>query len=44
MNYRKAGVTMSSDSEVDEFTHYCVDEDVVGAMKDIMSIYTTSVN
>ncbi|MFS3860147.1 copper homeostasis protein CutC [Proteus mirabilis] len=44
MNYRKAGVTMSSDSEVDEFTHYCVDEDVVGAMKDIMSIYTTSVS
>lgn len=40
MIYRKAGVTMSSDSEVDEFTHYCVDEDTVEAMKDIMSIYT----
>lgn len=39
MIYRKAGVTMSSDSEVDEFTHYCVDEDTVGAMKDIMSIH-----
>lgn len=40
MIYRKAGVTMSSDSEVDEFTHYCVDEDTVEAMKDIMSIHT----
>ncbi|MBG3128391.1 copper homeostasis protein CutC [Proteus mirabilis] len=39
MIYRKAGVTMSTDSEVDEFTHYCVDEDTVEAMKDIMSIY-----
>ncbi|WP_109397588.1 copper homeostasis protein CutC [Proteus faecis] len=39
MIYRKAGVTMSSDSEIDEFTHYCVDEDTVEAMKDIMSIY-----
>lgn len=39
MIYRKAGVTMSSDSEVDEFTHYCVDEDTVEAMKDIMSIH-----
>ncbi|MDM3576648.1 copper homeostasis protein CutC, partial [Proteus mirabilis] len=25
-------------------THYCVDEEVVGAMKDIMSNYTTSVS
>lgn len=39
MVYRKAGVTMSSDNEVDEFTHYCVNEDIVEAMKDIMSIY-----
>ncbi|OAT38917.1 copper homeostasis protein CutC [Proteus myxofaciens] len=40
MNYRKAGVTMSTDSEIDEFTHYCVDVDTVGAMKDIISIYS----
>lgn len=39
MVYRKAGVTMSSDSEVDEFTHYCVDENIVEAMKDIMTIH-----
>ncbi|MEQ4922064.1 copper homeostasis protein CutC [Proteus hauseri] len=44
MNYRKAGVTMSSDSEVDEFTHYCVDEDTVEAMKDIMSIHSAMIS
>ncbi|WP_114195137.1 copper homeostasis protein CutC [Edaphovirga cremea] len=33
MRYRKAGVTMCSDNEFDEFSHYCVDADVVEAMK-----------
>lgn len=38
MNYRKAGVTMSSNMEMDEFTHYCVDSDVVEAMKNLLAI------
>jgi copper homeostasis protein len=38
MNYRKAGVTMASNSETDEFTHYCVDGPTVEAMKDFISI------
>ncbi len=33
MRYRKAGVTMCADSDVDEFSHYCVDGEVVEAMK-----------
>ncbi|WP_304165981.1 copper homeostasis protein CutC [Lonsdalea britannica] len=33
MRYRKAGVTMSADVDGDEFQHYCVDGDVVAAMK-----------
>ncbi|MTB80510.1 copper homeostasis protein CutC [Providencia stuartii] len=38
MSYRKAGVTMASNSENDEFTHYCVDGPTVEAMKDFISI------
>ena len=38
MRYRKAGVTMCSDSEFDEFTHYCVDGEVVEAMKTALSL------
>lgn len=38
MNYRKAGVTMSSNMDMDEFTHYCVDSDVVEAMKNLLAI------
>ncbi len=38
MNYRKVGVTMASNSETDEFTHYCVDGPTVEAMKDFISI------
>lgn len=33
MRYRKAGVSMSADAEADEFNRYCVDGDVVAAMK-----------
>jgi copper homeostasis protein len=33
MRYRKAGVSMSVDSEADEFAQYCVDGDMVAAMK-----------
>ncbi len=38
MSYRKVGVTMASNSETDEFTHYCVDGPTVEAMKDFISI------
>ncbi|EKT57496.1 copper homeostasis protein CutC [Providencia sneebia] len=38
MSYRKVGVTMASNSESDEFTHYCVDGSTVEAMKDYISI------
>lgn len=38
MSYRKVGVTMASNSESDEFTHYCVDGPTVEAMKDFISI------
>ncbi|MGM3172667.1 copper homeostasis protein CutC [Dickeya lacustris] len=33
MRYRKLGVTLCSETEMDEFQHYCVDGDVVAAMK-----------
>ncbi|MEQ9886270.1 copper homeostasis protein CutC [Pectobacterium zantedeschiae] len=33
MRYRKIGVSMCSDAELDEFSQYCVDGDVVEAMK-----------
>lgn len=36
MRYRKAGVTMCADSDVDEFSHYCVDGEVVEAMKSLL--------
>ncbi|MFJ5437943.1 copper homeostasis protein CutC [Pectobacterium brasiliense] len=37
MRYRKIGVSMCSDTELDEFSHYCVDGDVVEAMKRAVS-------
>jgi len=36
MRYRKAGVSMSADAEADEFNRYCVDCDVVAAMKAVL--------
>ncbi|MGP1954067.1 MAG: copper homeostasis protein CutC, partial [Arsenophonus sp. NC-QC1-MAG3] len=38
MNYRKAGITMSSNMEIDEYTHYCVDSDVVKDIKNLLAI------
>jgi len=38
MRYRKAGVSMCSDTETDEFSRYCVDGDVVEAMKGIINM------
>lgn len=38
MRYRKAGVSMCSDAETDEFSRYCVDGDVVEAMKGIINM------
>lgn len=38
MRYRKAGVSMCSELENDEFTRSCVDGDVVAAMKSVMSL------
>ncbi len=38
MRYRKAGVCMSVDSEADEFTQYCVDGDMVAAMKHALTL------
>lgn len=38
MNYRKAVVTMSSNMEMDEFTHCCVDSREVEAMKNLLAI------
>ena len=37
MRYRKIGVSMCSDTELDEFSHYFVDGDVVEAMKRAVS-------
>lgn len=39
MRYRKVGVSMCSDvdTEVDEFSHYCVDGDVVAEMKRVLA-------
>ncbi|ATF92177.1 Copper homeostasis protein CutC [Cedecea neteri] len=37
MRYRKAGVSMSADAEADEFNRYCVDADVVAAMKNALA-------
>ena len=37
MRYRKAGVSMCSETEIDEFSRSCVDGDVVAAMKSVMS-------
>lgn len=38
MRYRKAGVSMSSDVETDEFSRQCVDGEMVEAMKSIMQM------
>ncbi|QKJ87504.1 Copper homeostasis protein CutC [Paramixta manurensis] len=38
MRYRKAGVSMCSGNETDEFSRYCVDSDVVEAMKGVMQM------
>lgn len=38
MRYRKAGVTMCSDNEFDEFSHYCVDGEMVEAMKNSLAM------
>ncbi|MDX5626611.1 MULTISPECIES: copper homeostasis protein CutC [unclassified Brenneria] len=37
MRYCKIGVSMCFDSDIDEFSHYCVDGDVVAAMKRALS-------
>ncbi|WP_226101660.1 copper homeostasis protein CutC [Dickeya oryzae] len=37
MRYRKLGVTLCSETDMDEFQHYCVDGDVVAAMKNALS-------
>ncbi|MGI8464787.1 copper homeostasis protein CutC [Pectobacterium punjabense] len=37
MRYRKIGVSMCSDAELDELSQYCVDGDVVAAMKRAVS-------
>lgn len=42
MRYRKAGVSMSADAEADEFNRYCVDADVVAAMKNALSVTSPS--
>lgn len=38
MRYRKAGVSMCFEAETDEFSRYCVDSDVVEAMKSVMQM------
>ncbi|MBF1994194.1 copper homeostasis protein CutC [Serratia symbiotica] len=38
MRYRKAGVTMCSDNESDEFSHYCVDGEMVAMMKNTLAL------
>lgn len=38
MRYRKAGVSMCSDTENDEFSRACVDGDVVEAIKSVISL------
>ncbi|KOC87624.1 copper homeostasis protein CutC [Winslowiella iniecta] len=43
MRYRKAGVSMCSDTETDEFSRYCVDGDVVEAMKGIINMNASRV-
>ncbi|WP_067701102.1 copper homeostasis protein CutC [Erwinia sp. ErVv1] len=43
MRYRKAGVSMSSVAETDEFSRTCVDSDMVEAMKGAM-LHSSSVN
>lgn len=43
MRYRKVGVSMCSEAEIDEFSRYCVDSDVVEAMKSVMQMNTARV-
>lgn len=38
MRYRKAGVSMCSEAEIDEFSRSCVDGDMVEAMKGMMKM------
>lgn len=38
LRYRKAGVTLCSDNAFDEFSHYCVDADMVEAMKSALAL------
>lgn len=42
MRYRKAGVSMSVDNEADEFSRYCVDGDMVAAMKHALATSSPS--
>lgn len=42
MRYRKTGVSMSADTAADEFTRYCVDGDMVAAMKAALNRGTMS--
>lgn len=42
MRYRKAGVTMCSDTECDEFSYYCVDGEMVESMKHTLGMLTVS--
>ncbi|MGV3344450.1 copper homeostasis protein CutC [Enterobacteriaceae bacterium LUAb1] len=42
MRYRKAGVSMCSDTDSDEFSRFCVDSDMVEAMKSVISFATAS--
>lgn len=37
MRYRKAGVNMNTDSDTDEFAQFCVDSDMVAAMKEVFA-------
>lgn len=43
MRYRKAGVSMCSEAETDEFSRYCVDSDVVEAMRSVMQMNSVRV-
>jgi copper homeostasis protein len=43
MRYRKVGVSMCSEAEIDEFSRNCVDGDVVEAMKSVMQMNTARV-
>lgn len=42
MRYRKAGVTMCSDNESDEFSHYCMDGEMVAMIKNTLALVAPS--